>query len=307
MCSGAAAEPAQRQSRSVSVQISRKKFSSDSSALFFNGGKQGDCAREVIKMSTRTRNKRTDWLRILALLIVLAAMTIPLPVFAEATEAVADEPRTSKSLHIRQGGRANRDSGTETVDIFNSLRQTGPRAKPSANTKTGTGAAQTESSAFDFWVFEADVILFSDDDRDGYYYGIDLLIDADTIYSEADVYAVVYLSLDGGPWNEYAATEDFTLFGASGDDAYVLVTELMSGYPRGSYDLLIELFDAWDGSFLASLGPEESSELAYLPLEDFDRDAPQVTISHGHAGGGAVGFWSLLPLFAFALRLRSTA
>ena len=105
------------------------------------------------------------------------------------------------------------------------------------------------------------MILFSDDDRDGYYYGIDLLIDADTIYSEADVYAVVYLSLDGGPWNEYAATEDFTLFGASGDDAYVLVTELMSGYPRGSYDLLIELFDAWDGSFLASLGPEESSEL----------------------------------------------
>ena len=258
-------------------------------------------------MSTCTRNKRTDWLRILASLIVLLAMTVSLPASAESTEAAADQPRTSKSLHIRQGGRANRDSGTETVDIFNGLRQTGPRVKPSASAKTGAGTAPAESSAFDFWVYEADVILFSDDDRDGYYYGIDLLIDADTIYSVADVYAVVYLSLEGGPWTEYAATEDFTLFGASGDDAYVLVTELMSGYPRGSYDLLIELFDAWDGSFLASLGPEDSSELAYLPLEDFDRDTPQVTISHGHSGGGAIGFWSLLPLLAFALRLRRTA
>jgi hypothetical protein len=258
-------------------------------------------------MSTYTRNKSTDWLRILALLLVLLAMTISLPASAESPETAAAEPRTSKSLHVRRGGRANSDNGTQTLDIYEGLRQTGPRVKPSASAKTGAGTAQAESAAFDFWVYEADVILFSDDDRDGYYYGIDLLIDADTIYSEADVYAVVYLSLDGGPWNEYAATEDFTLFGATGDDAYVLVTELMSGYPRGSYDLLIEVFDAWDGSFLASLGPEESSELAYLPLEDYDRDTPQVTISHGHAGGGAIGFWSLLPLLAFALRLRRTA
>lgn len=262
-------------------------------------------------MSTCTRNKKTEWLRILASLIVLLAMTVSLPASAESTEAVADEPRTSKSLHVRQGGRANRGSGTETLDIYAGLRQSGPRVRPSVSAKTGastgTGAGRAESSAFDFWVYEADVILFADDDRDGYYYGIDLLIDADTIYSEADVYAVVYLSLDGGPWNEYAATEDFTLFGASGDDAYVLVTELMSGYPRGSYDLLIELFDAWDGAFLASLGPDETSELAFLPLEDFDRDTPQVTISHGHAGGGALGFWSLLPLLAFALRLHRAA
>lgn len=258
-------------------------------------------------MSTYTGNKGTDWLRILASLIVLLAMTVSLPASAESPEAVADEPRTSKSLHVRQGGRANRDSGMETLDTYDGLRQSGPRVKPSASAKTSAGTAQTENPAYDFWVYEADVILFSDDDRDGYFYGIDLLIDADTIYSAADVYAVVYLSLDGGPWNEYAATEDFTIFGASGDDAYVLVTELMSGYPRGSYDLLIELFDAWDGSFLASLGPEDSSELAYLPLEDYDRDAPQVTISHGHGGGGATGLWSLLTLLAFACRPRRIA
>lgn len=258
-------------------------------------------------MSTCNVNKKVDWLRILASLAVLLAMTISLGAHAEAPETNADETRSSRSLHVRQGGRANRESGTETVDTYEGLRQTGPRVKPSASAKTGTDMTQAESAAFDFWIYEADVILFADDDRDGYYHGIDLLIDADTIYSAADVYAVVYLSLEGGPWNEYAATEDFTLFGASGDDAYVLVTELMSGYPRGSYDLLVELFDAWDGSFLASLGPEDSSELAYLPLEDFDRDEPQVTISHGHSGGGATGFWLLLSLLAFALRLRRIA
>jgi hypothetical protein len=260
-------------------------------------------------MSTSTRNRKTDWLRMLASLVVLLAMTVSLPALAEPEESATDEARTSKSLHVRQGGRANRDSGTETVDSYEGLELSGPRVKPSASTKAGAGTPLAESSAYDFWIYEADLILFGDDDRDGYFHGIDLLIDADTIYGVADVYAAVYLSLDGGPWNEYAVTEDFTIYGASGDDSYVLVTELMSGYPRGSYDLLVELFDAWDGSYLASLGPEDSSELAYLPLEDFDRDAPRVTISHGHGGGGATGAGSLLALalLAFARRLRRTA
>ncbi len=261
-------------------------------------------------MSTSTGNRKTDWLRLLASLIVLLAMTVSLPASAEPQESATDGARTSKSLHIRQGGRANRDSGTETIDSYESLRQSGARVKPSASAKVGTGTPPlAESAALDFWIYEADVILFADDDRDGYFHGIDLLIDADTIYDVADVYAAVYLSLDGGPWNEYAVTEDFTIYGASGDDSYVLVTELMSGYPRGSYDLLVELFDAWDGSYLAGLGPEDSSELAYLPLEDFDRDAPRVTIGHGHGGGGATGAGSLLALtlLVFGRRLRRIA
>jgi hypothetical protein len=107
---------------------------------------------------------------------------------------------------------------------------------------------------------------------------------------------VLYLSLDGGPWNEYGITDDFTIFGTSGTDEYVMVTELMSGYPTGSYDLLIELFDAYDGTFLAEFGPVDTSELAYLPLEDFNRDAPpvpevQVVVNEGSGGGGAIDGW----------------
>ena len=76
--------------------------------------------------------------------------------------------------------------------------------------------------------------------------------------------------------------------------------------PTGEYDLLIELFDAFTGEFLASYGPEDTSELAYLPLEDFGNDAPTTErrVIVTHSGGGALGIWFLLGLFA-ARRFRA--
>ena len=116
------------------------------------------------------------------------------------------------------------------------------------------------------------------------------------------MYAVVYLSLEGGPWNEYAATEIFSLFGATSDDDYVIVTELLAGYPSGSYDLLIELFDAYDDSFLAYFGPDDTSELAFLPLEDADRDiaVPEIIVIE-RGGGGSSGYLLILLLGLAAL------
>ena len=120
---------------------------------------------------------------------------------------------------------------------------------------------------------------------------------------------MVYLSLNGGPWNEVAITESFPIFGATSDDEYVLVTELMSGYPTGRYDILIELFDSFDGEFLVDFGPEDSSELSFLPLEDFNRDDPNfddhVVVDHG--GGGAVSWWmiSMMLLLLLGTSLRN--
>ncbi|MDH4048144.1 MAG: choice-of-anchor H family protein [Gammaproteobacteria bacterium] len=256
-------------------------------------------------MSTHSGFARPTWLNILLSASVLLAMTVSVSAAPEGGDAPSAEQRISKTMHIKSGGRANREKGVTTVDAFAGIEKSGPRLKPSSQGKAQSGLAQAGDSSFDFWIYDADVVLFADDDKDGHYYGIDLLIDADTIYSAADVYAAVYLSLEGGPWNEYAVTEDFTIFGASGDDEYILITELMSGYPRGSYDLLVELFDALDGSYVASFGPEDSSGLAFLPLEDFNRDAPgfDVPIAVSHGGGGALGFLMLLPL-GFALIRR---
>jgi hypothetical protein len=169
-----------------------------------------------------------------------------------------------------------------------------------AYSKTGSSATASHTGSPDVWFYSADVVLFGDDDIDGYFFGIDLLFDADTAWSAFDVYAVTYLSFEGGPWNEYAVTDDFTLFDTSVDDEYNIVTELESGYPTGSYDLLIELFDSQTGEFLAGFGPEETSELGLLPLEDFNRDKPIiVVINDGHShggGGGTTGIWMLLGL-----------
>jgi MYXO-CTERM domain-containing protein len=255
-------------------------------------------------MSTRIGTDKAGWLQILSAVAVLLAIGIALP-----GHAATGEGRASSSIHVVNGGRSKLAAGTETNDQYGALEIIGEQKPSKARVLARkSGFAASKSGSFDFWFYEADVVLFSDDDNDGYFYGIDLLFDVDTVYSSADVYAVAYLSLDGGPWNEYAVTEDFSIHGSSGSDEYVLVTELMSGYPTGSYDLLIELYDSFDGGFLTSFGPDETSELSFLPLEDFNRDAPvfdrPVAVSHG-SGGGASGLWMLaMLLLAAAARFR---
>lgn len=208
--------------------------------------------------------------------------------------------------------RAQRDQGLPgkvSENEFAPLVTEGNRNKTAnsrAQSKTGLTAEQAVN--IDFWFYSADVVLFNDHDNDGYFHGIDLLFDADTYFVSADVYAVVYLSYEGGPWNEYAATDNFTLFGASAEDEYAIVTELVAGYPSGNYDLLIELFDAYDDSFLAYVGPADTPELAFLPLEDADRDTPvgtipEVIVVHEH-GGGATGWLLLIVLGAIAAAFR---
>jgi hypothetical protein len=214
--------------------------------------------------------------------------------------AVADDARTSVSRHTISGGRMNPSKMAETDEAYGVLETSGDKSASGTRgsfSKPGAGSSASQSSDFNFWIYDVDVQLFNDDDLDGYFHGIDVLFDADTNFGVADVYAVLYLSFEGGPWNEYAVTEDFSIFAASGSDEYVLVTELMSGYPTGSYDLLIELFDAYDGTFLADFGPEDSSGVSFLSLEDFNRDAPlgevQVTVNHGSGGGGSLDIWML--------------
>ncbi len=224
----------------------------------------------------------------------------------------AEEPRQSLTSEGQGITRGSVGDGKVSFNEFEPLKTEGPRDSKklrSVQQKGGTTAAQSVGDP-NFWFYEADVALFSDFDNDGYYFGIDLMFDADTTWSAAEVFAVVYLSFEYGPWNEYAETEDFTIYGASGSDNYVIETELVSGYPTGSYDILIELFDAYDGTYLTSIGPEDTSELALLPLEDSVRDTPpgtttQVVVNSG--GGGAAGFFFLLGLLAVRMTRRPQA
>ena len=261
-----------------------------------------DCATEVIVMSTNIGSALTHSkslvlaMGFLAIGFSSASLATPESAASE-TEAKA---RSSISRHSIRGGRDNLSISKETVEDYAALATigVGDAAKTRGGQfKTGLGTTQSQSASVDFWFYEADVVLFNDDDNDGYFHGIDLLFDVDTNFISADVYALLYLSLDGGPWNEYAETETFTIFGSTATDEYVLVTELMAGYSTGSYDILVELFDANDNAFLSSFGPDETSALAFLPLGDFGFDSPivpaQVVVNHGHGGGGAMDCWFL--------------
>jgi hypothetical protein len=247
-------------------------------------------------------------MRLLITLSVLTAITI-----YSAKTLAADDVAANRVSITTQNTKVLRDNGVAgivTEDEFTALDVIGERSasKRASGQLKSTPQALLSSNVpnVDFWFYSADVVLFNDQDRDGYYHGIDLLFDADTYYTVAEVYAVVYLSFEGGPWNEYGATENFTIFGTSSDDDYVLVSELLEGYPTGSYDILVELFDAYDDSFLAWIGPEDTSELAFLPLEDANRDAavvPEVIVVN-RGGGGSLGWLLILALALTAAARR---
>jgi hypothetical protein len=245
--------------------------------------------------------------RVYGLVLVISSLTfVSLPAVGQVKATMDNGPRVSITT---QGLASTRSAGPResSKDEFEALAHGVERDnKTSAIEQRQSAGSQAPTLNTDFWFYDAFVTLFSDADRDGYFTGIELEFDADTIYAAADVYAVAYLSYEYGPWNEYASTNEFTIFGTSGDDGYVIETELVSGYPTGHYDILIELYDTFDGYLVATFGPEDSSELSLLPLEDFTYDAPvgtttQVVVNSG--GGGGSASWLLLIALAGAAGL----
>ena len=161
----------------------------------------------------------------------------------------------------------------------------------------------TASASPDHYIYDADVVLFDDFDADGFYRFLSVRIDADSLRDSAYVYADLYLSPDGINWELYHSTGDFWIGGATSDDEFFVETELVTGYPTGEYDLLIELYDADFGTYSDEFGPNQSADFSLLPLEDatYDpRPTPVVIVDHG--GGAFSPAW--LALFALGGLVR---
>lgn len=242
--------------------------------------------------------------------VLLFGLPLAVALFAVSSQTAVGSEQGTRSSITSQGLASQGAAIYEkepSRDEFPGLSLSGNRGKTDrASNQQKTSGNETRTPNTDFWFYTADVELFTDRDRDGYYAGIDLLFDADTYYEVADVFAVIYLSYAYGPWNEYAETDTFTIYGASADDEYIVETDLIDGYPTGNYDILIELYDTYDNSFVASFGPEDSSELAILPLEDQGRDAPRGTTTQlvVNSGGGGSLSWLLLLGLALTLARR---
>ncbi|MES9992437.1 MAG: choice-of-anchor H family protein [Candidatus Thiodiazotropha sp.] len=228
----------------------------------------------------------SGWVPVVALLSVML-LSAQLA-FAEESGA-----RFSQSLEGRVSASVEKEDtqlDQADVDEHQQLVVSGSRMKAAAQRSLAAHASGQWLS-----IFDAHAVISRDDDDDGFYHRLKVVFDADTSDDEAWVYARLYLSLEGGPWNHYYTTEVFPIRGANLSDEYEVVTRLLDGYPTGYYDVLIELYDADYDLLEVNYGPYEDGDLAVLPLEDSYRDD-----YHVHGGGGTSGL-SLLLLGVLAL------
>jgi len=159
------------------------------------------------------------------------------------------------------------------------------------------------------WVFDIALDLHTDYDQDGHYSNFSLSIDLDTSLTATTVYAVLYLASEGGPWNEYAVTGNFTVSGRGSADTFSLLAELDTGYPSGYYDHYVEIYDANTHELIGSYGPADSHLFVGLPIESsfLDNSVSFGTdISLTFTGTGAMdsGPLCLLAFYFFARRRR---
>jgi hypothetical protein len=234
----------------------------------------------------------------LCVLIALAGFSLPL---AAAEES---EQRTSKSISYTATAAADEASRQSELDQAE-VDSMAALVKEGFREETAPVGVHVDSIVYvyegDISVYDATTTLISDFDDDGFYHRFSVGIDADTVYSTSYVYAELYLSYEGGPWNYYASSDAFHIHGDSALDVFYVETELAEGFPAGYYDVRIELFDADSGEWLLNYGPYDDSSLSALPLEDsvYDDDyySTGYTTEVIVAGHGGMDVW-LLTVFA---------
>jgi hypothetical protein len=156
-----------------------------------------------------------------------------------------------------------------------------------------------------FDIFSASSLLITDTDYDGYYHKFSITFDADVTANYAEVYAQLYLSRNGGPWQHYFTTEDFVIHGDSNQDSYEVITNLAADYPSDTYDVLIDLYVVGDDLPVASFSDSDSNELYALPLEDAHRDQEQTAYYYEeHDSYGGSFSWGLLMLVIAVFVIR---
>lgn len=144
----------------------------------------------------------------------------------------------------------------------------------------------------DFWIFDAYIEFNSDPDFDGYYSYFTVEFDVDTVYSNAEVYARLFLSR-GDVFEEFHTSSIFQINGDSSLDSIVIESELVSGFPSGDYELLIEVYDAYDDSLVVIYDGYDDVDLTLLTLESRTYESSQ-TVVVVRESGGSFGYLMLL-------------
>ncbi len=238
--------------------------------------------------------------RLVAAWMLLLGIAAALPGPAVAAAAAEPVTRGTDGFLAERGGAERRARGS--LEDFE-----GPRRWPAGSKGARVPAERQAVSCCGFRIYDAATELFDDYDRDGYYTYLRVTFDVDTDYAEAEVFADVWLRGPGGEYVLIHETEVFTVRGTSAADDYEVEAELVAGFPPGLYDLLIEVYDARDGFFVADYDALDSSALSLLPLEDISFDGglpPPVVHADGNGGSGSFSLAGLGVLAAIGLLRR---
>jgi hypothetical protein len=229
---------------------------------------------------------------------LLASLSVPLMAAASEDSRSSRSISFTKKTELDQAAKDSQLNQADT-DMMAALNKEGFRVESSLT--AALAISSDYGSTGDIIIYDASTELISDFNDDGFYHRFSVTIDADTVYDSSYIYARLYLSFEGGPWNHYATSDNYYIYGDSELDAFVIETELADGFPPGYYDVRIELYDADSDDWLLSYGPYDDASLSALPLEDsyFDDQYPvavypvetQLVVA-GH--GGSASWWLLL-------------
>jgi len=272
----------------------------------------------ITNNKTRTTKLKslTQWL----LLITANLLTF--------TQSIAGEV-TSEQYSISQGvlKKELSDERRKQIIKINKLAKTSDQLSGKATSKTREIMLSSQNSIInkanknlisnrsnrdysaDFVIYGATSLLQDDFDGDGFYQTFSVIFDAD-IYSYTEnqfgeVYALLYISKNGGPWSHYFTTDNFIIEGDTNLDEYEVITTFLSGYSSDYYDVLIDLYQVGYSDIVATYSSDDSNALYALPLESADYDEPYIEVVETSSGGSFSVVALLIILISAAFRFRT--
>lgn len=212
---------------------------------------------------------------------VLAASAIVLSVFIGSFAHADSEGRTAelgtKKLEpgrVASYTRSDLQSPGLAVNV-SPKRHTNRAMKGGDDREVRSKAPMYSAKATHLYFRGASTLLLNDRDLDTYYSEFRVRFDADSDIGDVLVYAKLYLRRFGEEdWLLYHTTDDFWLDGRSSSDDYFVTTTLDDGFATAEYDVLIDLYEVGYGDIVATIGPDDTDQLGYLPLEEVALDVP---------------------------------
>ena len=218
-------------------------------------------------------------------LIKIVALTLVSYALVFSVDASADSLQKSVSAsttEYRYGQIYTPDTPLESASDSISTAKPGQlQVTPDSINEHAQWVSQNE-----YWIYDSWVTLENDIDHDGYYSQLTVEFDADSIFSHASVYAVIYIG-QNNHYDSIHISSDFDIYGEDSSDSFTIQTTLISGFPPNDYDVLIELYDANSHTLVALTDGYDDADLAFLSLESENHEyryEDTLVVVHEHAG-----------------------